>query len=244
MMVYSQKMLEKLPEKNGFRLRGLDMTRLETFLDAAFAFAVTMLVISIDHIPANYPELIAALKGIPAFASSFTIMMFFWISHRKWSRYYGMEDNTSIFISLLLIFVLLVYIYPLKLMFSAFFSWVSVGWLPSEFVLKSRSELINLFFVYGIGYSVMAFLMAILYKRSKRAKDILKLNQLELVLTNLEITTWYIMGVTSLISALFALIMPVPIATFAGFVYMSLPFTMTYTGIYYNKKIGSLKKMV
>jgi hypothetical protein len=34
--------LDALPRLKGFRLRGLEMTRLESFVDAAFAFAVTM----------------------------------------------------------------------------------------------------------------------------------------------------------------------------------------------------------
>jgi len=38
--------LDALPRLNGFRLRGIAMTRLETFIDAAFAFAITMLVIA------------------------------------------------------------------------------------------------------------------------------------------------------------------------------------------------------
>ena len=32
------------PVEHGFRMRGLQMTRVETFTDAAFAFAVTLLV--------------------------------------------------------------------------------------------------------------------------------------------------------------------------------------------------------
>ena len=35
--------LDALPRLGGFRLRGMEMTRLETFIDAAFAFAITML---------------------------------------------------------------------------------------------------------------------------------------------------------------------------------------------------------
>jgi len=38
--------LDALPRLGGFRLRGIAMTRLETFIDAAFAFAITMLVIA------------------------------------------------------------------------------------------------------------------------------------------------------------------------------------------------------
>jgi len=48
-------------------MRGLDMTRIEVFVDAAFAFAVTMLVISFDAIPTSYAEVMLAIKGIPAF---------------------------------------------------------------------------------------------------------------------------------------------------------------------------------
>ena len=69
--------LDSLPVKNGFRLRGTQMSRLETFADAAFAFAVTLLVISFDQIPTTYEELIGALKSVPAFAASFTIIVMF-----------------------------------------------------------------------------------------------------------------------------------------------------------------------
>ena len=43
--------LDALPRLGGFRLRGIEMTRLETFIDAAFAFAITMLVIAAQQIP-------------------------------------------------------------------------------------------------------------------------------------------------------------------------------------------------
>ena len=76
-MDLADKDLEKMPQKNGFRLRGVQMTRLETFMDAAFAFDTTMMVISVGEIPSNYPELILALKEIPSFLSSFVIIMFF-----------------------------------------------------------------------------------------------------------------------------------------------------------------------
>jgi predicted RNA binding protein YcfA (HicA-like mRNA interferase family) len=51
--------LDALPRLHGFRLRGIQMTRLETFIDAAFAFAISMLVIAAQQIPDN----IVALLG-------------------------------------------------------------------------------------------------------------------------------------------------------------------------------------
>ena len=53
--------LDALPRLRGFRLRGMQMTRLETFIDAAFAFAITMLVIATQQIPDDIETLLAAL---------------------------------------------------------------------------------------------------------------------------------------------------------------------------------------
>ena len=69
--------------KDGHPRRGRHMTRLETFTDAAFAFAAAMLAISIDTVPQNYPELIDAIKGAPAFVASFAVLLLFWRAHQS-----------------------------------------------------------------------------------------------------------------------------------------------------------------
>lgn len=229
--------LDNVPIKNGFRLRGTEVTRLETFIDAAFAFAVTMIVISVGNIPNNYQEFVLALKGIPSFAASFASIAVFWVGHRKWSRYYGLEDMTTILISLSLIFVMLVYVYPLKLLFSALFSWISSGWFPSQFSIQYQYELVNLFIIYGIGFFVMSILMSLLYLQAKSAKNKLNLNSNEIILTNLEIASWSTLAITGLASALFAAIMPSNINVFAGFVYMTLPVSMPMVSIHFYKKL-------
>ena len=58
-MSYSPEQLASMPVRDGFRQRGEDMTRLETFTDAAFAFAVTLLVVGGgDSIPSDFDEMI------------------------------------------------------------------------------------------------------------------------------------------------------------------------------------------
>ncbi|MEZ5082892.1 MAG: TMEM175 family protein [Bacteroidales bacterium] len=146
--------MSKHPDRQ-FRIRGAATTRLETFFDAAFAFSITMLVISVGTIPENYSELILAIKKVPAFAASFAGITWFWMGHRKWSRWFGLEDNMSIFLTLILIFFMLIYIYPLRLIFSAMFSWFTSGWLPSEFTLAQQFELTDLFVFYGLGFFIM-----------------------------------------------------------------------------------------
>ena len=118
MKKWTKDVLNTLPLKDGFRLRGYLMTRLETLTDAAFAFAITMLVISIGKIPGNLNELIAALKTTPALVLAFAMIFLFWSNHRIWSRQFELDTFFSRFITFGLIFILLVYIYPLRLLVS------------------------------------------------------------------------------------------------------------------------------
>jgi uncharacterized membrane protein len=234
--LWTEQELGRLPAKNGFRLRGEEMTRLETFCDAAFAFAVTLLVISIDGIPRSYAELLAALKGIPTFAASFATITSFWVAHRRWSRRYGLEDGWSTLISLILVFVMLVFVYPLKMVFSALFAWISGGRLPTEFVLRKGSELQGIFRIYGLGFMTMTGTLALLYRRALSAGRSLRLNEYERVLTREEITEFSIMAATGLASALFAWLMPPRIALFAGFIYATLLFTMPAAALLYSRR--------
>jgi uncharacterized membrane protein len=237
-MNWTEQNLRELSQSKGFRLRGEQMTRLETFADAAFAFATTMLVISVGTIPDSYQDLIQALKGTPAFAASFAFIVLVWAGHRKWSRRYGLEDTSSTLISLGLIFIMLVYVYPLKLMFSALFAWMTGGLLPAEFTVNTANELLGLFAVYGFGSAALAAALALLYARARSAADSLKLNALERVRTKEDIIVWSVIACTGLTSACFALLMPPRIGVYAGFIYFSLPVAMTVLSVVYDRKAG------
>jgi hypothetical protein len=104
--------LDSLPRRRGFRLRGMQMTRLETFTDAAFAFAVSMLVIAAQQFPDNIASLLAAFRNVPTFVSSIAVLGIFWWGHWLWSRRYGLEDGASIVISWGMIVTILIFIYP------------------------------------------------------------------------------------------------------------------------------------
>src|SRR5260370_39645949 len=78
--------LDALPRLGGFRLRGMQMTRLETFLDAGFAFAISMLVIAAQQIPDNIQALLAAFKNVPTFCYRIAVLGNFWGGRLLWSR--------------------------------------------------------------------------------------------------------------------------------------------------------------
>lgn len=238
-----QKHLAKsYPLEKDFYLRGIETTRLDTFIDAAFAFATTMLVISIGNVPKSFSELTLAFKGIPSFLASFATIVLIWYGHRKWSRRYGIEDNFTILLSFALVFILMIYIYPLRLVFSALFAWISGNYFPSEFSISSTNELANLFVFYGFGFAAIALLLCLLFYRAIKLKYVLKLNEVELLITKYDTISWLIMGNTALVSAFFAIIMPIKIAVFAGLIYSTLPFTMPAISIYFSKKVERIKK--
>lgn len=119
----TQEFVDSCRVANGFRLRGTEMTRIEVFVDAAFAFSVTMLMISFDAIPTSLDEMIAAMKSIPAFVVSVIQIMWIWYTHSKWSKRFGLDDAVTVALSTALLIVVLVYIYPLRIMAAGMFSW-------------------------------------------------------------------------------------------------------------------------
>ena len=104
-MHLSQEFLNNCPVESGFRLRGSNMTRIEVFIDAAFAFAVTMLVISFDRIPQTFDEVVVAIKEIPAFTIAVVQLVWIWNAHSNWSARYGLRDAKTVTLSTALLIV-------------------------------------------------------------------------------------------------------------------------------------------
>jgi uncharacterized membrane protein len=221
-------------------------TRLEGFVDASFAFAVTLLVISIGHVPASVPEMLHALRGLPAFAASFLLIARIWLAHRDWSRHYDIENSASIRLSLLLVFVVLIFVYPLRLLFSLFFAWISHGYLvDQELVLRSSQELRMAFEVYGIGFGSIAALMALLYRHALRASDAIGLSLRERLATRMHVAVWIALIAIAAFSVLCAALLPFDdtqplLATFPGFVYAFTGISATLIRRHYAARIAAV----
>jgi uncharacterized membrane protein len=221
-MNWTQDALNKLPVRDKFRLRSENMTRLEVFSDTAFAFAMTMLVVSVGSVPENYNELVLALKSVPAFFLSFCQIAFFWWAHRSWSQRFGLESTPATILTLAMIFTVLVYVYPLRLIYSSLCAFMSNDWLPSEYKIQSVQEVASLFAIYGVGYFVLTTIMCLLYGHALRQKELLGLNEYEFEKTRTLAITWRYHPIFGLLCTATALFAPPVIGALSGFIFVGL----------------------
>lgn len=210
-----------VPGEKRFRWRGGEITRLEGFTDAVFAFAVTLLVVSLE-VPRTFSELLMAMKGFVAFAICFAILVQLWYEHYIFSRRYGLQTLYTVFLNSVLIFVALFFVYPLKFLFSLLVGGLSGGLLATHPLEKSieNSQVPLLMVIYSLGFSAVAAVFALLYRYAYKLRRELDLNEYEALCTRHAIYNHMAMVALGVLVGLNAWLLPVGIAGLSGFLYM------------------------
>jgi hypothetical protein len=186
-------------------------TRLDAFVDAAFAFAVTLLVIGGGEPPQAYAELQAVMWRIPAFVVGFALIGMFWHAHVRWRRTCHDAGVAGVLLSFALVFLVLVYVYPLRMMADSM-----VAYFAGRPGGMSRADLPGLFTLYGLGFAGMSGLVAALFATGLKQAEPGKLP-----VVRGELGVWLILtssGVLSVFLAQFDATVP-----FAPWVYALLP---------------------
>src|SRR5476649_402594 len=101
--------------------RSHEPSRIETFSDAAFAFALTLIIVSIE-VPKSFNDLVETMKGTFSFAICFAVLFSVWNNQNIFFRRYGLTDSYTIVLNAVLLFVVLIYTYPLKFLFELIFA--------------------------------------------------------------------------------------------------------------------------
>ena len=189
--------------------------RLDAFTDAAFAFAVTLLVVGSTGIVPDYKGLLLAMKSVPSFAIGFAIIGMFWHAHVRWRGVRGEGNSASVLLTFLLIFAVLVYIQPLRAMSTSFASFIGGG--NASF----GGPLAAMFAIYGIGFTLMSAVTCALFHNAlgnssldAEAKHIVKGER----------AIWAILMGTGMISTFMTQIGA--LSSLAPFVYATLPVTI------------------
>lgn len=184
----------------GFRHRGERTTRLEAFVDAAFAFALSLVVISVGNVPGTPEELMRALKSVPAFAACFWLIAAFWRGHVDWSERFGLDDARSRQWSLLLIFLALIFVFPLKIVFATFFAWITGGVLPPMFQFRTDADVQRMFQAFAVALGSMGAALFALNLHAWRQRERLGLDAIEVDALRLVMRLWALLPVFSLAS--------------------------------------------
>jgi uncharacterized membrane protein len=201
-----------------FRWRGEDITRLEGFTDSVFAFAVTLLVVSLE-VPDTFDELLTTMRGFVAFAICFYLLLIVWYDHYRYFRRYGLNDTPTLWLNSALLFIMLMYVYPLKFLFTLLMSEL-FGFADTETIKTSQIPLLMI--IYGAGFVAVQAIFVIMYLRAYRLRADLELDALELSVTREEIQGFLINAAVGLLSMCFAVLVSPFMIALSGYTYLLL----------------------
>jgi hypothetical protein len=229
--------------EKGFRWRGGEIARIEGLSDAVFAFAVTLLVVSLE-VPKTFNELLAVMRGFFAFAVCFLLLLQVWHEQYRYFRRYNLQDTPSTLLNCVLLFLVLFYVYPLKFLFTFLLNgWMGFGTrvhLPNgawENVIEAR-QLPQLMAIFSGGFLAVACVFMLLYTHALRKRAELDLSAIEVFDTEVSIGAAGINAFTALVSLGIAFLAPIDLTGLSGMIYPMLlgPGFFTYYTIAGRKR--------
>ncbi|MDR3680177.1 MAG: TMEM175 family protein [Flavipsychrobacter sp.] len=203
----------KREKKDRIKWRGHEIVRIEAFSDAVFAFAVTLLIVSLE-VPKNLTELLNSMRGFIPFGICFTFLFMIWYAQNIFFRRFGVHDIYTVVLNAILIFFVLMYVYPLKFLFSA---WMIGGGLAYDDTRPS--EPIHVFYMYSGGFACIYLIFALLYLHVLRIKEDLELTAIEMFETKTSLYQNMLIAVVGFLSVIISSF-GVAYLPWAGFIYI------------------------
>jgi hypothetical protein len=206
------------------RAERAESTRLDNFVDGAFAFPITLPVISGAGLPRNVAALGHALRGVPAFAACFAQLAWLWRAHVRWRDNVRLTERGSLPWSLLLVFFALIFVFPLHLVYAGMFNGVSSGILSPDVTAFARGNqgVAVLFVCYGLSYACVAGTLATPYRHGARTAT--WMDRGAAVGVRVSSVVWAYVAAVGLLPALLALVLPPQWKGLAGWAYFLLVF--------------------
>ena len=139
-----------------------NISRIEAFSDGVFAFAATLLVVTLG-IESSETIIDVDFPSFASFAISFFVLCTFWYLHYDFFRRTNYMDNWIIALNAVLLFVVLYYVFPLKSMVNSWF--ITKG--------MTQDKLAGLFELYGIGFALIFLCFSLMYYRAFKKSKVL-----------------------------------------------------------------------
>lgn len=215
-----------------FRWRAGEITRLEAFCDVVFGFAITLLVVSLE-VPHTYAELLADMRGFLPFAVCFAQLIMIWRTHYKFSRRYGLEDPYTVFLNMVLLFLVLFYVYPLKFVFTLLFGELSGTPVHNDMGWHEGSVLMR---IYALGFFSVFFLFVLMYAHAYRLRKQLDLTPIEALETRHSAQENAVLALVGITSFFVAFKSP----GWAGWTFIAIGPLLTIHGAIFGKRTRRL----
>lgn len=214
-----QKQRRSLRGERFFRWRGRDVTRLENLSDIVFALSLTLIVAS--AVPQSFSELQALWREAIAVALCFALILLIWTKHHTFFRRYDLEDGTTVFLNSIVLFLIMIFAYPLKFL-ATFLVNFFTGYFESA---RQVGEVMNfaqtgpMLAIYAGGYAAVFGVFALLYAHALKRADVLELSEAEKEMTRLEVRHGIAAITISAVAVLLAVVLPVAFKPAAGSIY-------------------------
>jgi uncharacterized membrane protein len=192
--------------EKSFNWRGGEVSRLESLVDAVFAIAVTLLIVSRD-VPKTFDEFLTVMWSFVGFAVTFSFLFMIWKEHYLFHRRFGLEDSTTIFLNSVLIFLILFYIYPLKFLAEVLIGEMVLNFMfgmKIDFGFSGSIDMRQLMLIYSSGVWMIWMVIRTLYQHALNHKKILELDNQEILTTKIQIMIYNIMIFYATVSMLIA----------------------------------------
>lgn len=212
---------------NSIEWRSHEPSRIETFSDAVFAFALTLIIVSIE-VPKSFDELMETMKGTISFGVCFALLFQIWNNQNIYFRRYALNDFYTIMVNAVLLFVVLIYTYPLKFLSMLLFSFSDGMYTKNghEFPMMRTGQTQPLMLIYGAGFFVIYLLFYLMYRHAAKNAAQIGLNERELFDTKTITGINFICMCICVVVMLIGVIFPV-LAGVSGFLYCSIPLAYT-----------------
>lgn len=145
-------------------LRTVAGKRLDGLVDGAFAFGITILIVGTGDATISYDGLIATFAQVPAFSLSLLIILSFWWAHRQFSLMTLHNDWINDALSIIVMFVILIYVFPVSFLTRALTHWLSDAALPGTGLLAFQIR--SVYEIFGGGFALLSGIYAVMYARS------------------------------------------------------------------------------
>jgi hypothetical protein len=175
-----------------------------------FALAIAQLILSSTS-PSNYAALVDSLTLILPFGITITLIFRLWLQHVRFFYYYNLTDSLVYKANIVLLFLILIYVYPLKFLFTVFFQIMytlifeagnNYPWIVTNVLSGTDGSGLMVFF--GIGGASIYGIYALLYRHVLKNKAELALTTAEVHITKTDLLFNICRIAVSLLSAAIA----------------------------------------